>query len=159
MALRNDGLVDAERIKADAQIRLAEPETERLAAWRSAQLEIIQAQALAQIAIDRARTEGLTTVAEQFAALQEKMSDFAQKRTALIESGALQVITDIERHYDDISDKISAARVQTQSSRAKAAITSSAAQQYFLRTQTDALKERQNSVLQSFLASKAGISD
>lgn len=189
--IHNDSLVDAERIKADAQIRLAELEhdnkirlaemdAERLEAWRVAQLEIIQAQALAQIAIDKARTEGLTTVAEQFVALQEKMSDFAQKRTALIEAGALQVITNIERHYDEIGDNISAERDRYNRETLPGLLAlmgqfaagsderalymelirnDMATQQHFLRTQTDALKERQNSVLQSFLASKADISE
>lgn len=191
VTVNNTSTVDAERIKADAQIRLneleqankirlAEMDAERLEAWRAAQLEFIQAQALAKIAIDKARTEGLTTVAEQFVVLQEKMSYFAQKRTALIESGSLQVITDIERHYDDISDEISAKRDKYNRETLPELLAlmgqfaagsderalymeqirnDMAAQQHFLRTQTDALKERQNSVLQSFLASKASISE
>lgn len=189
--IRNDSMVDAERIKADAQIRfaelehdnkihLAELDAERLEAWRTAQLEIIQAQALAQIAIDRARVEGLTTVAAQFVALQEKMSDFSQKRMALIETGSLKIISDIERHYDEISDRISTERDKYNRETLPGLLAlmgqfaagsderalfmeqirnDMTTQQHFLHTQMDALKERQNPVLQSFLASKTGISE
>jgi len=76
----NPSMTDAERIKADSavdvakierdakfrlaemeqenKIRLAEMDSERQEEWRAAQLEIIQAQTLAQMAIDKARLDG-----------------------------------------------------------------------------------------------------
>jgi len=198
----NPSMTDAERIKADSavdvakierdakfrlaemeqenKIRLAEMDSERQEEWRAAQLEIIQAQTLAQMAIDKARLDGMTAVAEQFVALQKTMLDVATKRIAIIETASLPIIKDIERHYDEIGEKISAARDKYNREELPQLLVllgqfeagsdmrtlfmqrvqdDMKEQNHFIITQIDAVKEQQNSVLQSFLASKLKTSE
>ena len=121
VSVKNDSMVEAAKVESESKkrvaqmeqenkIKLAEMETERVEAWRSAQLDIIQAQALAQMAVEKARAEGMTIVANQFADMQKKLFDLAEKRIAIIEQGSLRTVRDIEAHYEQISEKISAQR-------------------------------------------------
>lgn len=183
ITMTNNSQVEAARIESDTKIRLAEMEhankirlaemdSERQEAWRTAQLEIIQAQALAQIAIDKARAEGMTEIANQLVTLQDKMLDVATKRIAIIETTTLPIIKDIEQHYDEIGDKISAQRdkynreklpqllalmrqFEANSDERKLFMEQirhdMEQQNHFIITQTDALSKQQTLTLEKFL--------
>ena len=165
-------------IERDTKLRLADKESERIELMREAQLELLKAQAMSQMAIDKARVEGMTAMANQLAALQEKMLDVAEKRIAIIEEGALPIVREIEKFYNEVGEKISASNdeynikklpqllkileqyeegspaykiyfAQIQDDRAR--------QGKFIEQQMAQVSERQNLVLQSFLSSKGKI--
>lgn len=92
------------------KLRLIDKDEERIRLMRDAQTDVIQMQAMAQIAIERARAEGLTTMANQIAALQERLLDIAAKRIAIIEAGSLSANREIEKFYKEILDAVEAKR-------------------------------------------------
>lgn len=92
------------------KLRLIDKDEERIRLMRDAQTDVIQMQAMAQIAIERARAEGLTTMANQIAALQERLLDIAAKRIAIIEAGSLTANREIEKFYKEILDAVEAKR-------------------------------------------------
>lgn len=94
------------QIEADTRLRLADKEAERIELMRNAQLDLIKAQAMSQMAIDEARIRQMPLITEQLILLQEKMTEVAQKRIELIEVGALPIIKEIESFYKEIEDDI-----------------------------------------------------
>lgn len=106
--IERDSKLKLAQMEQEHKAELAGMEKERVEEWRAAQLEIIQAQALAQMAIEEARTKGMTTVANHIFALQEKMSELAEKRMEIIEKCSLPIVREIENFYDEIGNKISA---------------------------------------------------
>ena len=165
-------------IERDTKLRLADKETERIELMRDAQLEFIKAQTLSQMAIDKARAEGMTATANQLAALQERMLDIAAKRIAIIEKGSLPIVREIENFYDEVGKKISANNDEYNTKKLPQLL--SILEQYkegspahkiysaqimadmerqgkFIDQQMARISERQNLVLQSFLSSKEKI--
>ena len=94
-------------IEHDTKLKLADKEAERIELMRDAQLELIKAQTMSQMAIEKARGEGMAAMANQLVVLQEKMLDVAKKRIAIIEEGSLPIIREIENFYDEVGNKIS----------------------------------------------------
>ena len=98
--------VKVAEIERDLKLKLADKETERIELMRDAQLEFIKAQTISQIAIDEARVKGMSIMADQLVALQEKMLDVAKKRIAIIEEGSMPIIKDIENFYSEVEERI-----------------------------------------------------
>ena len=165
-------------IERDTKLKLADKEAERIELMRDAQLELIKAQTMSQMAIDKARGEGMAAMANQLVVLQEKMLDVAKKRIAIIEEGSLPIIREIENFYDEVGNKISAnndeyntkklpqllgilRQYETDSPEHEifsAQIRADMERQgKFIEQQMARVSERQNLVLQSFLSTKEKI--
>ena len=165
-------------IERDTKLKLADKEKERIELMRDAQLELLKAQTMSQMAIDKARVEGMTAMANQLVILQEKMLDVAKKRIAIIEEGSLPIIREIENFYDEVGNKISAnndeyntkklpqllgilRQYETDSPEHEifsAQIRADMERQgKFIEQQMARVSERQNLVLQSFLSTKEKI--
>ena len=61
---------------------------------RDAQRELLKAQTMSQMMIEKARVE--SKMADQLVILQEKMLDVAKKRIEIIKAGSLPIIREIE---------------------------------------------------------------
>ena len=95
-------------IERNLKLEMADKERERIELMRDAQLELLKAQAMTQMAIDEARTKNMKAFAEQLAALQEKMLEVAKNRIVIIEEGSLPMIREIEAFYEEVGDRIQA---------------------------------------------------
>lgn len=93
-------------IEADTKIRLANMETDRIEIMKQARLDILQFETESQIALEQARAQGLTVMAQTILTLQEKLNEVAEKRLLIIEKGSLQIIKEIENFYDELGTKI-----------------------------------------------------
>ena len=153
-------------------------EAERIELMRDAQLELIRAQTMSQVAIEKARVEGMTAMANQLVVLQERMLDVAKKRIEIIEEGSLPIVREIEKFYDEVGEKISAHSDEYNTKKLpqllkilgqyekdspeheifSAQIRADMERQgKFIEEQMARVSERQNLVLQSFLSSKEKI--
>ena len=176
--------VKVAKIQQETQLQLADKEFERAELMRDAQqetqLEIIREQTMSQVAIEKARAEGMKDLATHLVSLQEKMLQIAEQRLKIIEKASLPIIREIETFYNEIGEKIQAdsdaynteklpkllqilnqyekdlpahqlyfAQIQNDMAR----------QSVFIEQQLQQVSERQNLVLQSFLASKEKILD
>ena len=103
-----DKEIERIELERDAKLRLADKEAERIELERDAQLEFIKAQTMSQLAIEKARAEGMTAAVNQFILLQEKMTELAEKRLEIIEKCSLPIVREIEKFYDEVGEKISA---------------------------------------------------
>ena len=92
------------------RLRLIDKDEERIGLMRNAQLDIIQAQTMSQIAIDRARFEGMAALAEKLIAFQEKIVDLSNKRLLIISTGNMTLVREVESTYKEIGDAIEARR-------------------------------------------------
>lgn len=165
-------------IERDTKLKLADKENERIELMRDAQIELFKAQAISQAAIEKARVEGMTAMANQLVILQEKMLEVAQKRIAIIEEGSLPLIKEIENFYSEVGDKIQANSDEYNTKKLpqllnilrqydvgspeheifSAQIRSDMERQgKFIEQQMERVSERQNLVLQSFISSKEKI--
>ena len=165
-------------IERDTKLKLADKEKERIELMRDAQLELLKAQTMSQMAIDKARVEGMTAMANQLVILQEKMLDVAKKRIAIIEEGSLPIIREIENFYDEVGNKISVNNDDYNTKKLPQLLgilrqyeagspeheifsaqirTDMERQGKFIEQQMMRVSERQNLVLQSFLSSKEKI--
>ncbi|MBR6712068.1 MAG: lecithin retinol acyltransferase family protein [Selenomonadaceae bacterium] len=165
-------------IERDTKLKLADKEAERIELMRDAQLELIKAQTMSQMAIEKARVEGMAAMANQLVVLQEKMLDVAKKRIAIIEEGSLPIIREIENFYDEVGNKISVNNDDYNTKKLPQLLgilrqyeagspeheifsaqirTDMERQRKFIEQQMMRVSERQNLVLQSFLSSKEKI--
>ncbi|MBR6013457.1 MAG: hypothetical protein IK062_06710 [Selenomonadaceae bacterium] len=171
---------ESEKIKLerDAKLKIADKEIEKINLIRDAQKELIEVQTECQIAIEKARAEGMTKMVEQMGILQEKMLDVAQKRIAIIEEGSLPIIREIENFYNEVGEKIQSASDDYNTKKLPQLLQilrqyekdSPEHEIYFAQIQDDRARnnqfvidqlqkvgERQNLVLQSFLSAKEKI--
>lgn len=93
-------------IEADTKLRLADKEAERIELMKNARLEILEFETRSNLALEEARTRGMQSVAQTIVALQEKLTEIAEKRLQIIEKGSLQVNREIENFYQELGDKI-----------------------------------------------------
>lgn len=93
-------------IESDTKIRLAHMENDRIELMKQARMDILQFETESQIALEQAKAQGLSVMAQTIIAMQEKLNEVAQKRLEIIEKGSLQVIRDIESFYDELGTKI-----------------------------------------------------
>lgn len=98
--------VKVAEIEADTKIRLAHMETDRIEIMKQARLDILQFETESQIALEQAKAQGLSVMAQTIATLQEKLNEVAEKRLLIIEKGSLQVVKDIENFYAELGNKI-----------------------------------------------------
>ena len=91
--------VKVAEIEADTKIRLAHMETDRIEIMKQARLDILQFETESQIALEQARAQGLTVMAQTILTLQEKLNEVAEKRLLIIEKGSLQVVKDWEQKF------------------------------------------------------------
>ena len=94
-------------IERETKLELANKENERIELMKAAKIELLQAQTMSQMAIEKARADGMTAMANQMVVLQEKMTEIAQKRIEIIASCSLPIIKDIENFYNEVGEKIS----------------------------------------------------
>ena len=150
---------DRARIEHETQIRLADREAERIRMSQEAQLDIIEAQTASQVAIEKARAEGMIQVAEALTRMQDKMLEIAEKRIAIIESASMQTVREIEKFYQEIESQILSQNDVEENSPAFnlyiAQIDRDAQRQVqFVVQQLDKLHERQDLVIRSSIATK-----
>lgn len=98
--------VKVAEIEADTKIRLAGMENDRIELMKQARLDILQYETESRIALEHAKAQGLTVMAQTIVAMQEKLNEVAEKRLLIIENGSLQVIKEIENFYDELGAKI-----------------------------------------------------
>ena len=167
-------------IERDTKLKLADKRNERVELVKEATIEILQAQALTQAAIEKARAEGMKEISAQLVSLQEKMLQVAEQRLTIIEKCSLPIIREIENFYNEIGEKIKADSDAYNTEKLPKLLQilnqyekdSPAYQLYFAQIQNDMTRqgifieqqlqqvsERQNLVLQSFLSSKEKILD
>lgn len=87
-------------------VEVAKLENEKVRLVKEAQLEIIEAQKQAAFFSEKAKTKGFLAVAQAMVTFQEKMNEIATNRLIIIENSSLPVIKDIEKFYNELSDKI-----------------------------------------------------
>ena len=170
--------VKVAEIERDMKLKLADKEKERIELMRDAQLDFIKAQTMSQMAIDEARVKGMAVMADQLVILQEKMLDVAKKRIAIIEEGSMPIIRDIENFYSEVEEHISQ-NVENYNTKKLPQLLDMlgkyeqgtppyeiymsqinddrARQNQFVIQHMDQVRERQNLVLNSFLATKEKI--
>lgn len=95
-------------IEADAKIRVAHLENDRVELMKQAQLETLQFETEMKIAIEQAKAQGFNVMAETIVEMRSKMNEIAEKRSEIIEKGSLGIIKEIESFYDELGDKIEA---------------------------------------------------
>ena len=165
-------------IERDMKLKLADKEKERIELMRDAQLDFMKAQTMSQMAIDEARVKGMAVMADQLVILQEKMLDVAKKRIAIIEEGSMPIIRDIENFYSEVEERISQNVEEYNTKKLPQLLDmlekykegtppyeiymaqindDRARQNQFVIQQMDQVRERQNLVLNSFLATKEKI--
>ncbi len=93
-------------IEADTKIRLAGMENDRIELMKQARLDILQYETESKIALEQAKAQGLSIIAQTIIAMQDKLNEVAEKRLLIIEKGSLQVIKDIENFYNELGTKI-----------------------------------------------------
>lgn len=170
--------VKVAEIERDMKLKLADKEKERIELMRDAQLDFMKAQTMSQMAIDEARVKGMAVMADQLVILQEKMLDVAKKRIAIIEEGSMPIIRDIENFYSEVEERISQNVEEYNTKKLPQLLDmlekykegsppyeiymaqindDRARQNRFVVQQMDQIRERQNLVLNSFLATKEKI--
>lgn len=94
------------QIEAEAKIRLAEMETERVELIKQAQMELLRDEAEARILVEEAKAKGFTVMAQTIIAMQEQLTQITKNRIEIIERASLPIVKDIENIYKELSDRI-----------------------------------------------------
>ena len=94
------------QIEAEAKIRLAEMETERVELIKQAQMELLRDEAEARILVEEAKAKGFTVMAQTIIAMQEQLTQITKNRIEIIERASLPIVKDIENMYKELSDRI-----------------------------------------------------
>ena len=81
---------------------------ERIKLAKEAQLDLIKAQTMCALAIEKARQENRRELIQQIVTLKEKLMDIGIQRLAIIENAQKPILKDIETFYDEVRDKIRA---------------------------------------------------
>lgn len=172
--------VEVAQIEADSKLRMADKEMDRIELMRDAQLELLKAQTMSQMAIDEARAKGFQTAATKLAEFQERLMDISQKRIEIIEHGSLPIVKEIEKFYNEIGERIEAEGEKYNTEKLPNLLAllkqyekgspeheifmaqindDRARQKQYIVQQMERIQERQNAVLQSFLDTKKQIID
>lgn len=94
------------QIEAEAKIRLAEMETERVELIKQAQMELLRDEAEAKILVEEAKAKGFTVMAQTIMAMQEQLTQITKNRIEIIERASLPIVKDIENMYKELNDRI-----------------------------------------------------
>ncbi|MBZ9637830.1 hypothetical protein, partial [Clostridium sp. FP1] len=98
--------VKVAEIEADTNLSLAGMESERIVLMKNARLELLEFETQSNIALEQAK--GLNFMAQTIIAMQDRLTEVAEKRLQIIEKGSLQIIREIDSFYDELGDKIKA---------------------------------------------------
>lgn len=98
--------VKVAQIEADTKLRLADKENERIELMKNARLDILQFETQSQMALEQARAQGFTAIAQAIVAMQDQLNEVAEKRLQIIEKGSIQIVKEIESFYEEVGDKI-----------------------------------------------------
>lgn len=94
------------QIEAEAKIRLSEMETERVELIKQAQMELLRDEAEARILVEEAKAKGFTVMAQTIIAMQEQLTQITNNRIEIIERASLPIVKDIENMYKELNDRI-----------------------------------------------------
>lgn len=94
------------QIEAEAKIRLSEMETERVELIKQAQMELLRDEAEAKILVEEAKAKGFTVMAQTIMAMQEQLTQITKNRIEIIERASLPIVKDIENMYKELNDRI-----------------------------------------------------
>ena len=98
--------VKVAEIEANAKLRLAEMEQERVELIKNSQLELLEFNTNCQIAIEEAKAGSLNNMAQTILNLQTQLNEVAAKRLEIIEKGSIPIIKEIETFYSELEEKI-----------------------------------------------------
>lgn len=94
------------QIEAEAKIRLSEMETERVELIKQAQMELLRDEAEAKILVEEAKAKGFTVMAQTIMTMQEQLTQITKNRIEIIERASLPIVKDIENMYKELNDRI-----------------------------------------------------
>lgn len=94
------------QIEAETKIRLSEMETERVELIKQAQMELLRDEAEAKILVEEAKAKGFTVMAQTIMAMQEQLTQITNNRIEIIERASLPIVKDIENMYKELTDRI-----------------------------------------------------
>ena len=94
------------QIEAETKIRLSEMETERVELIKQAQMELLRDEAEAKILVEEAKAKGFTVMAQTIMAMQEQLTQITNNRIEIIERASLPIVKDIENMYKELNDRI-----------------------------------------------------
>lgn len=98
--------VKVAEIESQTKIRLADMEIERIKLSRDAQLEIMEQEYRFKVGYEEAKALGFNNIATTIVNMQEKLTEIAQKRIAIIENGSLDLVREIEGFYIELKNKV-----------------------------------------------------
>lgn len=93
-------------IEANAQIRLAELDKERVELIKNAQIELLEFNTNCEIAIREANARSLNSMAQSIANFQTQLNEVTAKRLEIIEKGSIPIIKEIEQYYKELENQI-----------------------------------------------------
>ena len=98
--------VKVAEIEADTKLRLAGMENERIELMKNAKLELLEFETKSKLALEEARARGLYNMAQTIIAVQDKLTEVAERRLQIIENGSIQIVKEIETFYQELGKKI-----------------------------------------------------
>lgn len=167
--------VKVAEIEAQTKTRLANMEMERIKLSRDAQLEIMEQEYRFKVGYEEAKALGFNNIATTIVNMQEKLTEIAQKRIAIIENGSLDIVREIEGFYLELKERVQEDSYKYSEEKVPRLLeilkmydeNSPAYKLYFKRIeddmnsqimsynkQMDGIAERQAKIIDSFLASK-----
>lgn len=93
-------------IESETKIRLANAEKERIDLMTNAQIDILEKEYYCKVALEEAKARGFNNIANTIVAMQDKLNEIAEKRMQIIEKGSVQIIGELENFYKELNDKI-----------------------------------------------------
>lgn len=93
-------------IEANAQIRLAELDKDRVELIKNSQIELLEFNANCEIAIEEAKARSLSSMAQSITNLQTQLNEVIAKRLAIIEKGSISIVKEIEGFYKELENQI-----------------------------------------------------
>lgn len=162
-------------IERDTKLKLANMENERIELMKQARLDILEYETQSNIALEKARAQGLAVMAQTIINMQDKLNEIAEKRLLIIEKGSLQVVREIEAFYDELGTKLQEDNDRYNTEKLPGLLSileryeegtpsyklyykrieeDQARQSQYYTRQFDAILERQSQVINGFLSSK-----
>jgi hypothetical protein len=98
--------VKVAEIEANAKLRLASMDHERIELMKNAELELLEFNATSQIAIEEAKARGFNVMAQSIVLMQERLNEIAEQRLQIIEKGSMIIVKEIENFYKELTHEI-----------------------------------------------------
>lgn len=93
-------------IEANAQIRSAELDKDRVELIKNSQIELLEFNANCEIAIREANARSLSSMAQSIANFQTQLNEVTAKRLEIIEKGSISIVKEIEEFYKELENQI-----------------------------------------------------